>query len=158
MSTRSCIGYEHDDGCITGVYCHWNGYIDGVGRTLLEHFADRDETLRLVAGGDISSLGVGIGQQHDFDVPLAGVTTYYGRDRGEAGVECRHFSSREPFVQHYCRMGAEYAYLLTLEGQWLVCSREPQFFGGSDGSPMNAWQPLVAQLPSALVSAQVGLP
>ena len=146
MSTRSCIGFEHDDGRVTGVYCHWDGYIDGVGRTLQEHYSDRDNTSRLVAGGDISSLGAEIGQQHDFNAPPEGVTNYYGRDRGETGVEARHFGNRDQFVQNYCRVGTEYAYLLTKEGQWLVRSREPQFFGDSDGSPMNEWQPLASLL------------
>ena len=38
MATRSAIGISHG-GVIKSVYCHWDGYLAGVGRTLLESYS-----------------------------------------------------------------------------------------------------------------------
>lgn len=39
-----------------GIYCHWNGDLDGVGAVLKEHFTNYDAVLNLIAGGDCSSI------------------------------------------------------------------------------------------------------
>lgn len=31
MSTSATISYERPDGKIRSIYCHWDGYIEGVG-------------------------------------------------------------------------------------------------------------------------------
>jgi hypothetical protein len=36
MATRSVIGYMQEDGTYLGVYCHYDGYPSGVGRTLMK--------------------------------------------------------------------------------------------------------------------------
>jgi hypothetical protein len=72
MSTRSFIGIQHADGSIHGVYCHHDGYLDGVGATLKEHYTTVRQVLDLVALGSLSSLG------EDLDVTQA-----VHRDRGE---------------------------------------------------------------------------
>lgn len=89
---------------VESVYCHFDGYPSGVGRTLLEHWTDPEKVNRLIALGDLSVLGAEIGKRHDFDSHLgtynyetgeregssvpAGEnwTLAYGRDRGEKGV------------------------------------------------------------------------
>ena len=38
MATRSFIGKLNHDGSITVVYCHWDGYPEGVGETLVKHY------------------------------------------------------------------------------------------------------------------------
>lgn len=38
------------------IYCHWDGYPEGVGAALAEHFKTHEDTLNLILGGDISSL------------------------------------------------------------------------------------------------------
>ena len=40
-----------------GTYCHWDGYLEGVGSVLKEHFNTYDKALNLVLGGSCSSLG-----------------------------------------------------------------------------------------------------
>lgn len=135
MSTRSGIGIEHDDRRITGIYCHFNGGLAGVGRILLAHYADRSKLQQLVSGGDISSLGAEIGEKHDFDRPPDGVTNYYSRD-GDQDVDCRQFSGREQFVRHFCQIGVEFAYLLDRQEQWLVARLQ------SSGSRMSRWKSL----------------
>lgn len=53
MSTRSYIGILTDNQ-VKYVYCHHDGYVEGVGAELLAHFADRDKVLELVNMGDTS--------------------------------------------------------------------------------------------------------
>lgn len=40
-----------------GIYCHWDGYLDGVGKALKEHFNTYDKALNLVLGGSCSAIG-----------------------------------------------------------------------------------------------------
>jgi hypothetical protein len=56
MATRSKIAIENQDGTVTAIYCHWDGYVDGVGKTLFENY-DREKLEQLIELGDISSLG-----------------------------------------------------------------------------------------------------
>jgi hypothetical protein len=34
MSTRSRIAIENQNGSVTSIYCHFDGYISGVGKTI----------------------------------------------------------------------------------------------------------------------------
>lgn len=43
-----------------GVYCHWDGYPDGVGAELLTHFKDYNSVLNLIIGGSCSSINGGV--------------------------------------------------------------------------------------------------
>ena len=38
------------------IYHHWDGYVTGVGKTLIEHYKDYDTILNLLAMGDMSSI------------------------------------------------------------------------------------------------------
>lgn len=58
MSTRSLIGiYREEEKMVEYIYCHFDGYLDGVGKLLEEHYQTQDKIERLIAGGDISYLG-----------------------------------------------------------------------------------------------------
>ena len=37
-----------------GIYCHWDGYPEGVGAALKEHFKTYEDVLNLILGGDCS--------------------------------------------------------------------------------------------------------
>lgn len=63
------------DGRVRSVYCHHDGYLEGVGRTLLDHYTDPDKIDSLLALGDLSSLG------DDPETP--GECIAYMRDHGE---------------------------------------------------------------------------
>lgn len=56
------------------IYHHWDGYPEGVGKTLLEDFNDYDKALNLVLGGDVSSI-------------LGGCLAYYCAREGFDGPE-----------------------------------------------------------------------
>ena len=105
MATRSAIGIEVD-GKVVGVYCHWDGYLDGVGATLAKHYTSAESVRALVSQGGISSLG-----------ETVEATTFYARDRGEE-VTIREFPNENEFFFNF-DTGTEFRYLWTSEG-WRV--------------------------------------
>jgi len=56
MGTRSRIGLALGPDQIVSVYCHYDGYIQGNGRELVEHFNTKEKVEDLINGGDMSSL------------------------------------------------------------------------------------------------------
>lgn len=119
MGTRSRIGVMHGDVC-KSVYCHWDGYLSNNGRILLENY-DSAKANHLVALGDLSSLDKNIdipeGAEHSYQVPLDGVTVFYGRDRGETGTDFQVDHSFQEFLKRVDACGAEYYYLMK-DGVW----------------------------------------
>lgn len=119
MSTRSCIAVQHGD-TIKAVYCHNDGYIRYNGRMLQEHYTS-ERANYLVALGDMSSLRVKLeptkDSGHSFNKPETDVCVFYGRDRGETGVEFQTFDNVAEVMETYdvC----EYFYLMR-DDQWLV--------------------------------------
>lgn len=136
MGTRSTIAYKEGNK-IRSVYCHWDGYLSHNGHILQNFYQQARKIGQLIELGDISSLGAQLGEQHDFDESSNAETyadtacTFYGRDRGEQGVEAREFDTVKDWLAHYaCARG--YAYLW-LDGEWLVsrgdidAQRQPVF-------------------------------
>ena len=56
MATRSNIGMKQADGTIKAIYCHWDGYPEGVGATLAEHYKNPAKVEALLNLGDIPNL------------------------------------------------------------------------------------------------------
>ena len=50
------IALQKEDGTLEAVYCHYDGYPEGVGKTLKEHYQDPDKVERLIEGGGMSCL------------------------------------------------------------------------------------------------------
>ena len=126
MATRSNIGIVNDDGSVTGIYCHWDGYPEHVGKMLLKHYNDFDIVCELMDLGDLSCLAENLycdDNNHSFENPADGVCVAYGRDRGEKGVESRVFDNIIEFEKFADRTGADYQYLFNDEhlfndGKW----------------------------------------
>ena len=120
MATRSTIALEFADGTVGQVYCHWDGYLENNGVILFNHYKDPFKLRALIDLGDISSLGSDIGEEHDFDdrSQTGDVTTFYGRDRGETGVEAKYFKSFEDYKKNH--QYEEYEYILRRDGNWYV--------------------------------------
>lgn len=57
MGTRSIIAATNLDHTISAIYCHWDGYLSGVGKLLLDHYTNPDDITRLMGLGDLSWLG-----------------------------------------------------------------------------------------------------
>lgn len=120
MSTNSAIGVVVN-GKIKACYCHWDGYPEGVGKVLLNHY-DQKKAEELVSLGDISSLGPVIGEKHEDKYYELGSTertwtVFYERDRGEGDCEPEWFDSAEEFLHFF---HGEYWYLLGTDGVWYV--------------------------------------
>jgi hypothetical protein len=123
MATTSTIAVEHQNGKISQVYCHWDGYIENNGRILLDHYNSLSSAEELVSFGDISKLDqncIPTGK-HSFNEPEPGCTIYYGRDRGESDTEPRTFDNRAMF--NMSKQVKEYDYLFA-DGSWLLVNRK----------------------------------
>ena len=117
MATRSRIGIENADGTVTSIYCHWDGYPQGNGKTLAEHYQYREKVQQLIDLGSISSLHEFVFPEgaHNFSEPEKGVTVAYHRDRGEDFMQSQHASVDEYLTSDV----EEWGYLYTLDGNWI---------------------------------------
>lgn len=114
MSTCANIAINEGNK-LTYIYSHWDGYLDGVGAILFEHYQDEDKIKKLMELGDISSLGENLEapevvKKYGFDYYIEDAfkaldpeeqerlskegtdwsnTIAYKRDRGEKGVDKR---------------------------------------------------------------------
>lgn len=110
MATRSTIALEFADGTVGQVYCHWDGYLEHNGRILVEHYMDPFKLRQLIDLGDLSSLHANIGEKHDFNDRYEDGCTFYGRDRGETGIDARYFKDYADYRAN-CQ-GEEFDYIL----------------------------------------------
>jgi hypothetical protein len=51
MATRSYIAIKQEDQSYLGIYCHSDGYPEGVGATLAKHYKTRDKINHLIEMG-----------------------------------------------------------------------------------------------------------
>lgn len=136
MATRSVIGFVEYDGTITAISCHWDGYLEGVGDTLLKHYNDTYKVLDLLELGDISSLGEELGVKHPFSCHMSNLspqayedaygkmTTAYVRDRGE-DCPAKDFADAKAFRSHYSDCDFFYLY----DGkEWTYAERGRPYF------------------------------
>ena len=98
MSTHAFIGKIQEDGSIQSIYCHFDGYPDHTGKTLVKHYGD-EETQELINSGDIRSLE---------KVPSKCERT------GDSKLSFKTFNG---FYSGALEYGAEYIYLRK-EGRW----------------------------------------
>lgn len=121
MSTRSTISVVLNDGTVRSIYCHFDGYLEGVGAQLLKHYNSQDLADALIKLGDLSVLGDRIDpiNQHSFNYPEDGTCIYYARDRGDDPKKCepRTFMS---FLEY--RMCNEFQHMnyIFFDGKWRV--------------------------------------
>jgi hypothetical protein len=108
MATRSRIGIVNLDGTIDSVYCHFDGYLEGVGDTLLASYNNENSIRELLSHGDMSCL---------YDTIKD--TEFYNRDRGETGVSMQTSKDMDDFST----LCEEYNYLFVM-GKWTVCGHD----------------------------------
>lgn len=102
MATRSNINVKVGDVYHT-IYCHWDGYPDGVGLELVQHYNSQELAEKLVSHGSASTIDASCEKPegHSYDTPVPGYTVYYGRDRGEEDVEMQ-ISNEPVFEEEFC--------------------------------------------------------
>jgi hypothetical protein len=141
MATRSRIGVQHGN-VIKSIYCHWDGYLEGVGNMLQEHY-DSTKANNLVALGNLSSLGQDIGEAHpfsphdlpeklrnmthdEFKVKFGNMCTFYGRDRGDEDVGWKVAHTFEEFLNQVDASCGKYYYVMK-NGTWYCGSMSGEF-------------------------------
>ncbi len=84
MSTNALIIMQTATG-YRGIYCHFDGYPSGVGKTLMTDYTDPKKVKALINLGAISYLKPSIEKPdgHSFEHPVEGYTVAYHRDRNE---------------------------------------------------------------------------
>ena len=108
MATRSLVAKQNQDGTITSIYCHYDGYPSHNGVILQEHYNTPFKVDQLLALGDLSILGEELGTKQDFNNRINGYCLAYGRDRGEQHVEAKTYTHDSFFSTDH---GVDYLYL-----------------------------------------------
>ena len=104
MATRSFISkYNHDTRDYTSIYTHWDGYPEGVGVTLRDHYKTDEKIRHLLNLGDISSL--------DETVGATEVNSYKTRGDKDDEVAAKTFAFYWDMIEYYRKMGCEYGYV-----------------------------------------------
>jgi len=113
MSTRSLIGLKNNEG-LTYVYCHFDGYLDGVGVTLVENYDTEDKVNALIEKGDMSSLGDSID-----------TCDFYEDDCGASTIpDCEDIKDRYYKCGQNC--WADYVYYFE-DGKWYYSVESGKF-------------------------------
>jgi len=118
MATRSLIGKQNQDGSVTSIYCHFDGYPEHNGVILQEHYSTPVSVGELLALGNLSVLAEQIGGKQDFDNYATRNRNWclaYGRDRGESNQHAQ-VSTREAFFS--TDHGVDYLYLYNNDFEW----------------------------------------
>lgn len=103
MSTRSHIAYVDELGQVHAAYCHYDGYLDGVGDDLnsSEEYQNYDDVKKMVDGG-----------------PMRHPGNYFEDSNGEDDVE--FFSTVQDFVDNVNNdVFIEYGYVFD-DSRWYV--------------------------------------
>jgi len=103
MSTRSRIGVELSNGKVKSVYCHNDGYIDGVGNELKRSITNTEQAEAFVDEGDRTTVGMSYNEWRDEDVVI------------------QENESVESFFKGDTE---EYGYLFTQDEEWIVSDHD----------------------------------
>lgn len=104
MSTRSNIAVQFEDGSISSISCHYDGYVkSGVGEALHTKVKNPEEVLALIGMGELQSLDIKNGA-----IPYAD------------GRQARRYNSEQAYMRDMRTMEYDYFYLYKL-GQWYFC-------------------------------------
>lgn len=116
MATHANIGIR-ENGKITYIYCHYDGYYSWAGEILKNHYDSPESAKALIALGDISSLGEHLNGMEN-------ATIAYSRDKGESyeDTKPRVAESFTDFVKEH-----DFSYIFNLD--------EDEFYGAKQ----NEW-------------------
>lgn len=102
MATRSFIARRDDiTNEYTAIYCHWDGYPEGVGATLRDHYTDDVRVKMLVNSGGISSLHESVADSPSLNEPSVIFS-----------------DGLYPMMHHFRMMGCEYGYIWSRYDKW----------------------------------------
>ena len=104
----------NEDGSVTSIYCHSDGYPDEAGQTLKECYFNSKQVARLLALGDLSELGTSLAK-----------TVAYDRDCDETGNEALTTVSEKEWLSEVQDGGRAFAYLFK-NGSWHAWKLNPR--------------------------------
>lgn len=112
MSTRCLIARQNKNSVTTGIYCHHDGYPDGVGSILNRHYTSAKSIDRLIRRGDISALG---------PTPTRGTEAFgydakLGPDSDYAPFTC----DDDDIIAASCHSDVEWVYLWRDKSWWVA--------------------------------------
>lgn len=82
MATNSLIGIITEDNQFNYIYCHWDGYLDHVGKILLNFYNDKEKINELLLLGNLSSLGKKI-EKNELNDDSDDYCYSFSRDKGD---------------------------------------------------------------------------
>jgi hypothetical protein len=100
-----CKPVEISDNYIA-ISCHWDGYPEGVGAALKEHFKDYESVMNLIVGGSCSVIGDKV--------------RHYANRKGDKWEDIvpKQFKTQKDVLEHYTWCECEYAYLFDEKKGW----------------------------------------
>ena len=104
MATRSTIALDTAQG-IRAIYCHWDGYPEGVGETLKSFYSTFEQVESLLAKGDLSTLGQTLEESQSY------------ADLGMK-LQTATFQSDDEWLAWANNCSCEFAYLFS-DGKWI---------------------------------------
>lgn len=107
MATRSRIGFETASGAVMHIYCHFDGYIEGVGLALIEEHNDVNKAHSLVSGGHCRSI---LSRVVDGPREVVRFSPTEGH-RPLGGLEVKWSKDRKTYKQDGAEWYEEYQYL-----------------------------------------------
>ena len=122
MSTRATIGMKLPDNTIQAIYCHNDGYPEGVGATLCKAYTDPAKVKALIDLGALSCLGEELepapGRPHTLAKPQKNVTIAYHRDNHEPLDPGQNYATLDDYARDAPNFyDAEYLYFFE-DGDW----------------------------------------
>ena len=121
MSTRSLIWQEQGGGSFKGIYCHHDGYPDGVGEVLVNHYKyiePLQEGCHMRFDFSNFTQRFEFDNIHTFDDPQEDVCVAYHRDRGEE-LEILSEPNLKGVIEGAEHTWAEYIYIFRTN-KWYV--------------------------------------
>lgn len=114
MSTRSRIAIATKKGkqiIYKSIYCHHDGYPDGVGKTLTEHYTTRKKIRRLIKRGDLSILAENTGCNNRIGRLFTKNASFAYRDRGDKHTDAIKAIGIDQLRKQAQKCFAEYLYI-----------------------------------------------
>tara|TARA_R100000734_G_C3255816_1_gene55956 strand:+ start:56 stop:475 length:420 start_codon:yes stop_codon:yes gene_type:complete len=109
MSTRCLIGYQKENGEVESVYCHFDGYLSGVGKMLVDNYVSENKIQELIMGGDFSSLEKDISD-----------IRYYGNKPRFYNSEYQFVDDADPLYHEYLYKFVSHDANNKAKGRWQV--------------------------------------
>lgn len=126
MSTRCLIGRKIKDNKVEYIYCHHDGYLDGVGETLKTYYTNDNIIDKLMALGNLSALGEiaeSNPDQFNFGKINYNLCAAY-KDNGEEDVDSTIITEKEYVDKLSTNIWIAYLYLWDGEKWCYYCEGE----------------------------------